>query len=344
MKGTCPKCLVPDRLRGMGKRQVLCNACLRKSPRRLVEGPAFPELSSVLTFDSGKVYGDVKKPQPFTPRTRKRTKHYVIPDLQLRAGVPMDHLPWIGADIARRKPDVIVNIGDLWDMPSLSFHDQPGSLSKEGARYEEDIKAGNDGLALMMAPVRAAIESDPDWNPRLIFCEGNHEYRIMRTVESDPRYSGTLGMHHCGVEAWGFERHKFLHVVAVDGVHYSHYFQMAGSDRPIGGSMDNRFNKICATFVQGHEQGLLQHRRPLPIGKTIHGVVCGSAYMHSEDYRGPQRNNEWRGVVVLHDVRNGGDCDPMPVTLQWLAKEYGDVDLHDLMAEKYPELPRGWAA
>jgi hypothetical protein len=119
---------------------------------------------------------------------------------------------------------------------------------------------------------------------------------------------------------------------------------MAGSNRPIGGSMDNRLNKICGTFVQGHEQGLLQHRRPLPIGRTIHGIVCGSAYLHSEGYRGPQRNNEWRGTVVLHDVRNGGDCDPMPLTLQYMAREYGGVDLHDLLSTKHPDVPRGWAA
>jgi transposase-like protein len=270
-------------------------------------------------------------------------KHYIIPDLQLKPGVPMDHLPWIGADIVRRKPDVVVLIGDVWDMHSLSSHDEPGSLAKEGARYEDDIKAGMDGLELMMRPVLDAIAAS-DWRPRMIYTEGNHENRIVRTINADPRYAGTIGPHHCNVERFGFERHNFLEVVTVDGISYSHYFQMAGSNRPIGGSMDNRLNKICGSFVQGHEQGLLQHRRPLPIGKTIHGIVCGSAYLHSEDYRGPQRNNEWRGTVVLHDVRNGGDCDPMPLTLQYMAREYGGVDLHDMLASKYPNIPRGWAA
>lgn len=265
-----------------------------------------------------------------------------MPDLQLKKGVPTDHLEWIGKDIARRKPDLIVLIGDVWDMPSLSMHDERGSLAMEGARYEDDIKAGNDGLALLMAPVMAAISDE--WNPRRVYCEGNHEYRIMRAINTDPRYSGIIGPHHCNVEKFGFERYPFKQVVEVDGVNYAHFFQMANSDRPIGGSMDNRLNKICGTFVQGHEQGLLQHRRPLPIGRTIHGIVCGSAYLHSEDYRGPQRNNEWRGVVVLHDVRNGGDCDPMPLTLQYMAREYGGVELHDLLEQKYPDLPRRWAA
>jgi hypothetical protein len=338
----CPSCESDNTIRNGGNRSV-CRDCgksftLKASKRKRAEIPGLPPIAS-------------KSRKPRKQRPAKVTRvagqprrvHYIVPDLQLRKGVPMEHLPWIGKDIARRKPDVVVLLGDIWDMPSLSFHDEPGSLSKEGARYEDDIAAGNEGLALLMEPVLEEI-SCTDWRPRLIFLEGNHEYRIQRTIESDPRYAGTIGLHHCNVERFGIERVPFLKVANVDGVHYSHYFQMAGSDRPIGGSMDNRLNKICGTFVQGHEQGLLQHRRPLPIGRTIHGIVAGSAYLHSEHYRGPQRNNEWRGVVVLHDVRNGGDCDPMPVTLQYLARHYGDVELHDFLADNYPNLPRGWAA
>lgn len=261
----------------------------------------------------------------------------------------MDHLSWIAADIVRRKPDVIVQIGDAGDFPSLSSHDPVGSMAREGARYEDDLEAFHDTFELLTRPIidevaRLERNHEKRWRPRLIFTEGNHEYRIVRAINADPRFAGTIGPHHLNVEKWGWEYHKFLEVVQVDGVNYAHYFQMAGSDRPIGGSMDNRLNKICGTFVQGHEQGLLQHRRPLPIGKTIHGVVAGSAYLHSEDYRGPQRNNEWRGTVVLHDVRNGGDCDPMPLSMQYLCREYEGTDLYTFLTKKYPNLPSGWAA
>jgi hypothetical protein len=43
----------------------------------------------------------------------------------------------------------------------------------------------------------------------------------------------------------------------IDGVHYSHYFSNTHSGKPIGGSIDNRLNKIGHSFVAGHEQGLL---------------------------------------------------------------------------------------
>jgi hypothetical protein len=267
-------------------------------------------------------------------------RHYIVPDIQARKGVPLDHLSWIGQDIVRRRPDALILIGDTWDMPSLSSHDPPGSMPKEGARYEDDIAAGDEAMRLLMEPVRAEMDrlarrKQARWTPRLIFTEGNHENRIHRAVYNDPRYAGTIDMSHCNVERWGFERYRFKEVVSVDGIHYSHFFQMPNSDRPIGGSMDNRLNKICGSFVQGHEQGLLQHRRPLPIGKTIHGIVCGSCYLHDEDYRGPQRNNEWRGVMVLNDVRDG-DCDPMPLTLRYLCTEYAGKSLSDYLAEKYP--------
>ena len=48
----------------------------------------------------------------------------VIPDCQIKEGVPTEHLEWAGQYIADKKPDVIVNIGDFWDMPSLSSYDK----------------------------------------------------------------------------------------------------------------------------------------------------------------------------------------------------------------------------
>ena len=40
----------------------------------------------------------------------------VIPDTQVKPDVPLDHLLYAGRYIASKKPDVIVMIGDWWDM------------------------------------------------------------------------------------------------------------------------------------------------------------------------------------------------------------------------------------
>lgn len=270
-----------------------------------------------------------------TPR-----RHLIVPDTQVRPGVPTDHIDWVAQAIVDYRPDVIVQIGDHWDMPSLSMHDPIGSLSREGARYEDDVAAGNEAFARLVAPMRAEQErlkrrKQRAWEPRCIWTKGNHENRIERAINNDPRFAGTIGDHHLNTQ--GFERKQFLEFAEADGVYYSHYFQMEKSHRPIGGSMDNRLNKICATFVVGHEQGYLVHRRPLPIGRTLHAIVAGSCYLHDEGYRGRQRNNDWRGIVILNDVRNGGDCEPMALTLDYLCRKYERISLSQYLRKKYKD-------
>ena len=38
------------------------------------------------------------------------TTHFIIPDTQIKDGVPLDHLTWAGKYIAEKKPDVVVMI------------------------------------------------------------------------------------------------------------------------------------------------------------------------------------------------------------------------------------------
>ncbi|MCY1462892.1 hypothetical protein D9M71_807140 [compost metagenome] len=92
--------------------------------------------------------------------------------------------------------------------------------------------------------------------------------------------------------------------------------------------------------MQGHEQGKRYGDRPLANGKTIHGLVVGSCYLGTELYRGPQGANEWRGVAVLHDVRDG-DFEPMFLTLRWLCREYTSEELSQYMKRRYPA--RDWS-
>lgn len=50
-------------------------------------------------------------------------KHLIIPDTQVKPNSPTEHLRWAGMYAAEKKPDVIVHIGDHFDMPSLSTWD-----------------------------------------------------------------------------------------------------------------------------------------------------------------------------------------------------------------------------
>ena len=55
------------------------------------------------------------------------------------------------------EPDVIVHIGDHWDMPSLSSYDKKGSRQMEGKRYVKDIDVGNEAMDRFMAPIHAEV-------------------------------------------------------------------------------------------------------------------------------------------------------------------------------------------
>lgn len=241
--------------------------------------------------------------------------------------------------MVRRKPDYLIVLGDWWDFPSLSSHDEKGSAKKENARVVEDLAAGTAAFKRLMDPIRSEVDRliknhEKRWFPQYIFLEGNHENRANRYAEHEPVLTGVVGSQLCPVEEFGFRRYRFLEPVNVGGVVFAHYWQNSKSSRPVGGTIDNRLNKICNSFVCGHEQGLLYGNRPLPMGRTIHGIVAGSCYLGVEDYRGPQARNEWRGVVVLHDVR-GGDFEPMFLTLRYLCREYAGEELVSYMRKRH---------
>ena len=264
-------------------------------------------------------------------------RHLIIPDTQVRPGVPLDHLDWIAEAIVHYKPDVIVHLGDHWDFPSLNGHEEPGSAPLEGARYADDVAVGNAAFATLCKPLDAEIERRrlkhrPRWNPRKVFITGNHEVRADRAANNNPKWVGTIGSDQCDVRDW--ERHPFLKVVEIDGILYSHYFQASHSARPIGGSIVNKLTKIGASFVHGHQQGLDMGTKIMGNGKTWWGIQAGSCYVHEEPYRGAQGQRHWRGIVILNEVQSGEHC-PMPLSLDYLCRKYTGVSLQNYHRAKY---------
>lgn len=252
------------------------------------------------------------------------TRHIVIPDTQCEPGVPLEHLDWAAQAIVEYKPDSVIHLGDNWTMAALSSYDRPGSKRMELARIKQDFECGNEGMSRLNTPIQKEINrlirnKDKQWRPRLVFLDGNHENRVTRALSAEPKFDGLFGLDSMNVEGW--ERHPFLEIVEIDGVSYSHYFSQTHSGKAIGGSIDNRLNKIGKTFVQGHQQGFLYGTRQYPGKLRRHGLVVGSFYQHDEDYRDLQCNDEWRGIVVLNEVANGDYC-VMPLTLEYLRRKY----------------------
>ena len=252
------------------------------------------------------------------------SKHLVIPDAQVSPGVPTEHLRWAGQYAVDKKPDVIVNLGDHWDMPSLSSYDK-GKKSFEGRKYTADIQAGRNALLEFMQPIwaeqeRQRLNKKAVWKPRLIFCIGNHEQRIERAIESDRMLEDLIGYQDFGLEEMGWETYDFKEVVIIDGVAYSHFFVSGVMGRPVS-SARLMLTKKHMSCVMGHVQARDIAFAQRADGKNMTGIFAGTFYQHDEEYLGAQGNQQWRGVWMLHQVDDGA-FDEMPVSLEYLRGKY----------------------
>lgn len=252
-------------------------------------------------------------------------RHLIIPDTQCKPGVPLQHLVWLSDYIADKQPEVIVHLGDHWDMPSLSEYDR-GKKQAEGRRYEADIAAGNYGIDLLMSRIDAMNDErrrrkEKLYKPRMIFCLGNHEYRIERHIAANAHLDGKIGYHDFNLKQHGWEVHGFLHLAEIDGVNYSHFFPNPNTGKPWGGAPLLRLKNIGFSFTMGHQQGKQQAERYLQDGTAQRALIVGSYYLHDEDYKGPQGNYHWRGVIVKHEVMQG-NYDLMEVSIGYLERRY----------------------
>ena len=253
------------------------------------------------------------------------TRYLVIPDTQVKPGVKIDHLKWAGQYAAAIKPDVIVHLGDHWDMPSLSSYDV-GKKAFEGRRYIEDIKAGNKGMDTLMRPIKAEMNrlrknKKRTWNPRLIFTLGNHEARIARAINDDAKLEGLISYDDFNLKKHGWEVHDFLKVVSTDGICFSHYFTSGVMGRPVS-SAQLMLNKKHMSCIQGHVQDRQIAFAKRADGKPMTAIFAGIFYQHDEDYLTPQTNGSWSGVWVLNEVDDGA-FDEMPVSINYLRRKYG---------------------
>lgn len=256
------------------------------------------------------------------------TKHLFIPDIQAKEGVPLEHLKWIGQYILDKRPDVIIQIGDFADMPSLSSYDK-GKKSFEGRRYKKDIDATTKAMNLLLQPMRdhnkrVKAHKHAQYKPRMVLTLGNHEQRIERAVEMQPELEGMMSYDDLPYLDW--EVHDYLKPVFIDGVCYTHFMANPLTGQPYGGMAATILKNVGHSFVVGHAQKLEVATRHLITGQQQWGIIAGASYLHDESYKGHQGNQHWRGIIMLHDVKDGS-FDPMFISLDYLKRRYGKNDL-----------------
>lgn len=249
-------------------------------------------------------------------------KILVIPDTQVKEGIDTSHLKWISNYIVDKRPDMVIHLGDHWDMPSLSSYDY-GKKSFEGKRYKKDIAAGNIAIKLITSSVeefnsKAKKNKEKQYHPEFIYLDGNHDFRIERAVNDDAKLEGTIGLEDRDLKGW--TNIPFLTPLIVNDVVFCHYLVSGVMGRPVttAAALLTKKHQSC---VVGHQQGRMAATSFKADGSQITAIIAGSCYLHDEEYMGVQGNKHWRGVVMLNEVINGS-FDEMFVSLGFLKQRY----------------------
>jgi len=234
---------------------------------------------------------------------------------------------WLGSFLYDLRPDMVIDLGDGADMRSLNSFDERKPQAIVSQSYEADIEVYNDSQERLRHKFRFMKRKRPFW----VGFEGNHENRIKKALEHDPRLKGSkygISFGHLQTKYWFDEYHEYVNsgpaLVNYDGIIYGHYVSSGNYGSAIatkhhGASL---VDKLASSATVGHSHKFSYYYKGDARPNPIHGLVVGCFKGKEEDWAA-QSNEEWRhGVVIKRDVRDG-DYDFQWVSLRQLEMEYG---------------------
>jgi len=248
--------------------------------------------------------------------------HLVIPDPHGHPDHSNERADWIGKLILDLKPTRVINLGDMWDFPSMSGYDK-GKKSFWGKTFKKDIDAGLEFDERLWAPIRKAKKK----RPYAVFLEGNHEHRLKRAIDLQPELEGTIDFSDLQLDYNYDEVVEYAGqtpgVIEIDGIFYAHYFCSGVMGRPVSGEHPaySLIAKQFSSCTQGHIHTTDYAVRTDPNGRRLHGLVAGVAQDFESDWAGEINKLWWRGVIIKKEVHDG-TYDPQWVSLDSLRKEY----------------------
>ncbi len=263
------------------------------------------------------------------PIDNKELSILAIGDIHLEPGISNERMLWLGRLAGDRKPDVVLQIGDLFDMPSLSSYDK-GKKAFEGRRLSLDLSHGKAGLQLFEDGLDEYNKVLRDkklktYRPRKCITYGNHDQaRVERAINDDPKLDGILSLADLGYEEFGWETTPFLEPLDINGVVFQHYFTNT-MERPLGGdnlgsALIKRFHTSC---FQGHNHMLKIANESDARGKKLYAGSIGCYFEHELSYASRQPQNQfWRGVVLLKGVKDGTLDDMEFISLNSIKRDY----------------------
>lgn len=250
----------------------------------------------------------------------------VVPDQHAHPDHNNDRADWLGKFILATKPDVVVNMGDTFDLPSLSSFDK-GKASFHGASYEKDVNAGLDFLDRMWHPIKKSKRK----RPHSVFLEGNHCHRIKKVLEYQPELAGDrFGVSYSNLQLKDYHNEVVYYqgqtpgIYTCEGVSFAHYMVSGLMGRPIGGEhhASSLLAKNHCSCVVAHSHTVDWSVRSSPTGNRIMGLVAGVYQDYESSWAGNVNHLWWSGLVYLRGVE-GGTYDPEFISIEALRREYG---------------------
>jgi len=251
------------------------------------------------------------------------TTHLVIPDQHAHADFSNERADWLSKLIIDIKPDVVINIGDAVDLPSLSSYDK-GKRSFHGRTYRADINAHLDFQDRLWGPIKKRKRR----LPRTVFCEGNHERRIEKALDLSPELQGSLGFDDLNLREWYDDIVRYEGgtpgTIEIGHVRYAHYFVSGLMGRAISGEHPaySILTKQFTSGTCGHSHLADFCIRTDGNGRKVMAAHCGVFQDYDSDWAGVVNRLWWRGVLVKRNVENGV-YDPQWISLESMKREYG---------------------
>jgi hypothetical protein len=229
--------------------------------------------------------------------------------------LPKDRFAWFGKLAAETQPDRIVQIGDICDLESLSFHS--GNETDSGRykpRFMADMGSLDSALETMFEPMAKG-----NVQARFDLTNGNHENRIWRFEDSAPETAGMLQRDFASIVGrYGIQHHQYGKYVDIGGVKFTHSpFSVMG--KPIGGmtATNTIARQASGDIVCGHTHKASVITAPRLGGEskvTIIDLGCALPHGYVASYA-KHTLTGWTWAVWMLTIQNGSiqgfNCIPM---------------------------------
>lgn len=200
------------------------------------------------------------------------------------------------------KPDTIVFLGDFADFVSVSFH--PRELGRRSYTLEEEVAAVNARLD----------EIEALGASRVVFCKGNHEYRLERYLsEKAPELFGlvkTEALFRFAERGWSVVEYR--HHVKIGKMHFTH-------DVGHAGIYAHRQSRMAyeGNVVLGHVHRLAMEVAGTSKGPSHVGIALGwLGDKKAIDYMHAAKASQWTlAFGIAYHERDTGNVHVVPIPI-----------------------------